>query len=68
MPHSHNTGWRPRKFRAFVTNKYFENRDEYHFHGQQQPYTFEEYVRNNLSLLKQLYRSDKYRIVGDTHE
>lgn len=48
--------YRPRPFRAFASNKYFENRDEYDRCGQQQPHTFEEYVRDNLSLLKELYR------------
>jgi len=43
-------------FRAFISNKYYENRDEYQSFGQQQPYTFEEYVKNNLSLLKEKYR------------
>ena len=56
MSHSHNHSWRPRKFRAFVTNEYYANRDEYDAVGQVQPYTFEEYVRNNLNLLKEMYR------------
>ena len=50
---------KPRKkavFRAFVTNMYYENRDEYQSCGQQQPHTFEEYVRENISLLKEKYR------------
>ena len=56
MTHSHTFTWRPRKFRTFVTNQYYANRDEYDSCGQQQPYTFEEYVRKNISLLKQKYR------------
>jgi hypothetical protein len=35
---------------------YYANRDEYDAIGQAQPYTFEEYVRNNLTLLKEMYR------------
>ena len=54
-------------FRAFVSNKYYENRDEYVVHGQKQPYSFDEYWRKNLNLLKNLYR-DKYRIVGDSND
>jgi hypothetical protein len=47
----------PRKpFRAFVTNQYYENREEYLSCGQTQPYTLEEYVRKNISLLKEKYR------------
>jgi hypothetical protein len=56
MSHSHNTSWRPRKFRAFVTNQYYANRDEYDSVGQVQPYTFEQYVRQNIDLLKEKYR------------
>jgi hypothetical protein len=56
MSHSHNHSWRPRKFRAFVTNQYYANRDEYDFHGQVQPHSFEEYVQQNLTELKQQYR------------
>ena len=56
MSHSHSFSWRPRKFRAFVTNEYYANRDEYHQVGQKQPYTFEEYVRQNIDLLKEKYR------------
>ena len=66
MSHSHNHSWRPRKFRAFVTNKYYENRDEYAMHGQRQPHSFDEYWRKNLGLLKDLYRGDKYHIIGDS--
>ena len=56
MSHSHSFTWRPRKFRAFVTNEYYANRDEYDAVGQVQPYTFEEYVRQNIDLLKEKYR------------
>ena len=57
MSHQHTFTWRPRKFRAFVTNQYYANRDEYDGAGQQQPYTFEQYVHQHLSLLKQQYRA-----------
>ena len=43
-------------FRSYVTNKYYENRDEYDSAGQRQPHTFEQYVQNNLELLKKQYR------------
>jgi hypothetical protein len=56
MSHSHTFSWRPRKFRAFVTNQYYANRDEYDSVGQVQPYTFEQYVRQNIDLLKEKYR------------
>jgi hypothetical protein len=47
----------PRKpFRAFITQQYYENRDEYDAARQQQPHTFEEYIRKNISLLKAKYR------------
>jgi hypothetical protein len=57
MSHSHTFTWRPRRFRAFVTNQYYANRDEYDSAGQQQPFTFAEYVQQHLSLLKQQYRA-----------
>jgi hypothetical protein len=57
MSHSHTFNWRPRRFRAFVTNQYYANRDEYDSAGQQQPYTMQQYVHQHLSLLKQQYRS-----------
>jgi len=56
MSHSHSFSWRPRKFRAFVTNEYYANRDEYDSVGQQQPHTFEQYVRQNIDVLKEKYR------------
>lgn len=45
-----------RPFRAFVTNEYYANRDEYDSVGQTQPYTFDEYVWRNISALKAKYR------------
>lgn len=56
MSHSHSSSWRPRPFRAFITNQYYANRDEYDAAGQTQPHTFHEYVRENISLLKAKYR------------
>ena len=56
MSHSHSFSWRPRKFRAFVTNEYYANRDEYDQVGQTQPHSFEQYVRQNIDLLKEKYR------------
>ena len=50
----HPTPLKP--FRAFVTNQYYENREEYQACGQTQPHTFEEYVRANIGLLKAKYR------------
>ena len=64
MSHSHTFTWRPRRFRAYVTNQYYANRDEYDGYGQQQqPHTFDEYVRANLPVLKQEYRA-KLRTKG----
>ena len=45
-----------RPFYSFCQNQYYENRDEYDSAGQVQPYTFEEYVSKNISLLKAKYR------------
>ena len=45
-----------RPFYAFCQNKYFENRDEYESCGQVQPFTFREYLLQNISLLRQKYR------------
>ena len=56
MSHAHTFTWRPRRFRAFVVNQYYANRDEYDQHGQTQPHTFEVYVQENLPLLKQQFR------------
>ena len=57
MSHAHTNTWRPRKFRTYCINRYWANRDEYDQHGQTQPYTFDEYVQQHLSLLKHEYRS-----------
>ena len=43
-------------FRAFVTNKHYENRDEYESCGQTQPHTFEQYLKANISQLMAKYR------------
>jgi len=51
--------FRARPFRIFVTNKYYENRDEYASMGQEQPHSLEEYIKSNLKLLKQLYREER---------
>ena len=56
MSHSHTNYIRPRRFRTFVTNRYYENRDEYDGFQQVQPHSFEEYVSKNLNLLKDQYR------------
>ena len=45
-------------FRAFVTNKYYENRDEYDSVRLEQPHTFEQYVKTNLYMLKKMYRKE----------
>ena len=57
MSHSHTFTWRPRKFRAFVTNRYWTCKDEYDSAGQQCPYTMQQYIQQHLSLLKQQYRA-----------
>lgn len=44
-------------FRAFCSEQYYTNRDEYFAFGQHQPYTCEEYVRTHMGLLKQQYRA-----------
>ena len=62
MTHSHNNSWRPRKFRAFVTNEYYANRDEYDQVGQVQPYMFEEYVSNNINDLRKKYKKMKKEV------
>lgn len=48
-------------FRAFCSEQYYVNRDEYFAFGQHQPYTMEQYIVNNLSLLKELYREQRKR-------
>ena len=45
-----------RPFYAFCSNQYYENRDEYDSCGQQQPFSFREYLIKNISLLKAKYR------------
>ena len=59
MSHAHTFTWRPRLFRAYVTNQYFENRDEYDSAGQTQPHTFKQYVQENLSQLKHEYKQQR---------
>ena len=49
-------------FRSFVTSKYYENRDEYDSIGQTQPHTFEQYVSDNLSLLKEKFKKNKKKV------
>ena len=56
MSHSHANYHRPRSFRVFCTNRYWENRDEYDGFRQVQPYSFEEFVSENLSTLKEQFR------------
>jgi len=56
MSHSHRSYVRPRRFRVYCTNKYWENRDEYEGFQQVQPHSFEEYVRANLNSLKEGFR------------
>ena len=46
-------------FRAFCSEQYYNNRDEYFAYGQDQPYTMEGYIRANMGLLKQLYRGQR---------
>ena len=59
MSHQHTFVWRKREFRAFVTNQYYANRDEYFAVGQQQPYTFKQYYVQHQSMLKQQYREHR---------
>ena len=56
MTHAHSSYVRPRRFRVFCTNLYWENRDEYDGFRQVQPYSFEEFVHENLSSLKAQFR------------
>ena len=56
MSNSRVGGARPRQFRVFCTNRYWENRDEYDGYRQTQPYTFDDYVRENLTVLKAEFR------------
>jgi hypothetical protein len=59
MSHQHTNYVRPRLFRVFVTNRYWANRDEYDHSRQQQPYTFEQYVSDNLQDLKRDFKLHK---------
>jgi hypothetical protein len=59
MSHQHTNTWRPRRFRTFVTNQYYSNRDEYDTVGQTQPHTFAAYVQENLRMLKSQYRQQR---------
>ena len=61
MSHQHAFTWRPRLFRAYVTNQYYANRDEYDSVGQTQPYTFEEYVQQHMVQLRSDYKQLKRR-------
>ena len=45
-----------RPFYAFCQNLYYENRDEYESAGQTQPFTFREYLEQNISMLRKKYR------------
>ena len=54
---------KPQLFRVFVTNRYWANRDEYDGVGQQQPYTFEQYVSNNLAQLRKDYKLHKQQLL-----
>ena len=59
-----NTNYvRPRLFRAFVTNRYWANRDEYDAYHQQQPYTFDEYASNNLQQLRKDFKLHKRQLL-----
>jgi hypothetical protein len=62
MSHYHTNRWKPSLFRAFVTNQYYANRDEYHAVGEQHPYTFEQYYRNNINDLKKSFRKHKKEV------
>jgi hypothetical protein len=63
MSHQHTNRWKPRRFRAFVTNQYYANRDEYFAVGQQQPHTFEVYVQENLPWLKQQFKQQRQLVI-----
>ena len=63
MSHQHTNYVRPRLFRVFVTNRYWANRDEYDHAHQQQPYTFEQYVSNNLAQLRKDYKLHKQQLL-----
>jgi len=63
MNRQHTNYVRPRLFRAFVTTRYWANRDEYDSVGQQQPYTFEQYASNNLAQLRKDYKLHKQQLL-----
>lgn len=44
------------RFRLFVQQQYWSNRDEYDAMGQRQPHTFDQYLRFNLAYLRQQWR------------
>ena len=48
-------------FRAFCTDQYYTNRDEYFAYGQTQPHTMQEYIEANIQDLKARYRSIRDR-------
>jgi|TARA_B100000780_G_scaffold131027_1_gene91878 hypothetical protein len=54
---------RPQLFRCFVTNQYYANRDEWDAAGEPQPYTFDEYVNNNLTELRKDFKLHKRELV-----
>jgi len=51
-------------FRAFCSDQYYNNRDEYFAYGQDQPYTMEEYGRTHRQLLKEQYRAKRRERTG----
>ena len=63
MSHAHTNYTKLRRFRVFVTNQYYANRDEYDAAGQTQPWTFEAYVAANLPLLKQQFRQQRQLVI-----
>ena len=65
MSHAHTNRWKPRRFRTFVTNQYYANRDEYDGAGQQQPHTFEVYVQENLPWLKQQFKQQRQLVKSE---
>ena len=46
----------PKPFRSYVTQRYYDNRDEYDSVGQRQPYTLREYYHLNKRDLLNDYR------------
>ena len=63
MNRQHTNYVRPGLFRAFVTTRYWDNRDEYDHAHQQQPYTFEQYASNNLAQLRKDYKLHKQQLL-----